>query len=100
MFPLKWFSVQLELEVASVRFLHGLFVLDLLSTQQSPNTWFVLGCAVPVFGTEGDGCFWQMLKIKVALLSSYPQGVRFSDTGSGGVNRSFSLAPKRKLSAV
>lgn len=39
MFPLKLFSVKLELEAASVSFLHGLFVLGLFSTQQSPNTW-------------------------------------------------------------
>lgn len=39
MFPLKLFSVKLELEVAIVSFLHGLFVLDLFSTQQTPNTW-------------------------------------------------------------
>lgn len=39
MFPLKLFSVNLELEVAGVSFLHGLFVLHLFSTQQTPNTW-------------------------------------------------------------
>lgn len=43
-------------------------VCFLPSGAQTPG---VLGCAVPVFGTAGDGCFWQMLKIKVAFFSFY-----------------------------
>lgn len=94
MLPLKLSSGKLELELTSVSFFHRLFVLNLFSTKSTPDTWStthsVFACAF-VFGTEGDGCLWQMYKIKVAFLSFYPQGVRFSDKGSGEINRNFNL---------
>lgn len=96
MFPLKLSSGKLELELANMSFSHRLFVLNLFSTKSTPDTWstahLVFVCVSRVFGTEGDGCFWQMYRIKVALLSFYPQGVSFSDKGSGEVNRNFSLS--------
>lgn len=57
-----------------------------------------LAYAFHVFGTKGDGCFWQMYRIKVAFFFFYPQKVSFSEKGCGEVNRNFSPNLKQKLS--
>ena len=51
-------------------FLHGWFGLNLFSSKPAPDTWNTLIHPLPELScvcVKGDGCFWQMYRIKGVL---------------------------------